>query len=101
MAKGYLMVRAVLADANDRPAFEHWYVTEHMPQAIEAFGALRGWRYWNRTDPDVHFAFYEFASVAEADALVSSSALAGMVAEFNRVWGSRVSRTREILEQAP
>ena len=100
MARAYFMVRAVLADAADRARFDHWYETEHLPDAIKAFRARRGWRCWSRTDPNVHFAFYEFASAAEAEALPGSPALRALVAEFDRIWEGRVSRTREILELA-
>ena len=100
MATAYFVVRAILADATDRPRFDHWYQTEHMPDAVAAFQARRGWRCWSRTDPTVHFAFYEFASVEEAESLAGSPGLQALVAEFDRVWGERVTRTREILELA-
>ena len=100
MATGYLMVRAVLAEASDRPRFDTWYETEHMPEAVAAFHARRGWRCWSRTDPAVHMAFYEFDDVGVAEALDGSAALLGLIAEFDRVWGGRVRRTREILELA-
>jgi len=85
MAKGCFVVRAEVPDIADRAAFDHWYATDHLPWAIKTFGAQRGWRCWCRTDPAVHYAFYEFADVAEAQ-------------DFDRVWGNRVSRGREILE---
>lgn len=98
--KGYLMVRAVLADAADRPRFDRWYETEHLPDALKSFGAERAWRCWSRTDPAVHYALYEFADVARAEAILESSELRRLVEEFDRTWGSRVTRTREILEAA-
>jgi hypothetical protein len=56
-------------------------------------------------DPAVHYAFYEFADVAEAEALIGSDKIKPLVADFDRVWGDRVSRRREVLEivqeQAP
>ena len=100
MATSYFVVRAVVADAADRPQFDHWYATEHLPDAVAAFGARRAWRCWSRTDPAVHFAFYEFADAQAAEALSASPALRRLVAEFDRVWGSRVTRTREVLELA-
>lgn len=100
MPKSYFMVRAKLIDAADRPRFDHWYKTAHLPDAVAAFQAQRGWRCWSRTDPTVHFAFYEFATAAGAEAVVGSPALQAMAAEFDRVWDDRVSRTREILELA-
>ena len=95
---GYLMVRAVLTETTDRPRFDRWYETEHLPDAVAGFGAMRGWRCWSRTDPSVHYAFYEFSDVTRAQAVLGSPELQGLVAEFDRVWGSRVTRTREILE---
>jgi hypothetical protein len=100
MAAGCFMVRAVVADAADRPGFDHWYETEHLPDAVAAFHARRAWRSWSRTDPSVHIAFYEFATVEEAEALGGSPALQALVAEFDRVWHGRVTRTREVLEVA-
>ncbi len=101
MAKGCLMVRAVLAEAEDRPRFDRWYETEHLPQAMAAFGAARAWRAWSRTAPGVHYAFYEFPTLAAAEALADSPGLRALIAEFDQVWGDRVTRSREILEVAP
>jgi hypothetical protein len=100
MAKGCLVVRAEVPDISDRAQFEHWYATDHLPWAIKAFGAQRGWRCWSRSDPAVHYAFYEFADVAQAQALIGSTKMEPLVADFDRVWGNRVSRRREILEIA-
>jgi hypothetical protein len=100
MATAFLMVRAVLADAADRPAFDHWYRTEHLPDARTAFAARRAWRCWSLTEPHVHLAFYEFADAAEATAAQGSAALVALVAEFDRVWAGRVTRTREFMETA-
>ena len=98
MAKSYFVVRAEVPDSADRAPFDHWYATDHFPWAIEVFGAQRGWRCWSRTDPAVHYAFYEFADFTEAQALIDSDKIKPLVADFDRVWGSRVSRRREILE---
>lgn len=93
-----LIVRASLADIADRNKFDRWYETEHLPDALKAFKARRAWRGWSQTNPLVHFAFYEFASVAEAQAIHSSPALTALIAEFDRTWGRRVARTREVIE---
>jgi hypothetical protein len=100
MVKGCFVVRAEVPDITDRAQFEHWYATDHLPWAIKAFGAQRGWRCWSRSDPAVHYAFYEFADVAQAQALTGSEKIKPLVADFDRVWGNRVSRQREILEVA-
>jgi hypothetical protein len=99
-AKACFVVRAVVTDPADRPGFDRWYQDEHLPEAIAAFGALRAWRCWSRTDPAVHYAFYEFADLARAEAIPGSPKLPALVAEFDRVWGTRIARTREVLEIA-
>ncbi len=98
MSKSYLVVRAEVPDAADRAPFDHWYATDHLPWAIRVFGARRGWRCWSRTESAVHYAFYEFADVAEARAATEPAKTSPLVADFDRVWGNRVSRRREILE---
>jgi hypothetical protein len=100
MAKGYLVVRAEVPDAAERERFDHWYASDHLPWAISVFGAQRGWRCWSRTDPAVHYAFYEFADLKRAQELIGSDAIKPLIADFDRVWGTRVTRRREILEIA-
>ncbi|MDE2007782.1 MAG: hypothetical protein KGI51_14530 [Rhodospirillales bacterium] len=100
MSEAYFLVRAALADPAERDRFEHWYETEHMPDAIAAFGAAGGWRCWSRTEPAVHFAFYSFPDAEAALAAAASPRLPALIAEFDRVWGGRVTRTREVLECA-
>ncbi len=43
-------------------------------------------------------AAYEFADVEGARKAVAPERIAPLVADFDRVWGSRVPRCREILE---
>ena len=99
MAKAYLAVRAEVPEA-ERERFEHWYDTDHLPWALRAFQARRAWRCWSRSSPGTHIAFYEFDSVAAAEAVVNSGAIKPLAADFDRVWGDRVPRRREILELA-
>jgi len=98
MGKAYLVVRAEVPDQADRAPFDHWYATDHLPWAIRVFGARRGWRCWSRADPAVHYAFYEFADLAEAQVATGSEKIAPLIADFDRAWGNRVPRRREILE---
>jgi hypothetical protein len=96
----YLIVRAQV-EPSIHDAFDTWYQNEHLPDAFKAFqafqarGAKRGWR---RLDADVHIAFYEFPDLAAAEALMASDILKGLVAEFDRHWGDKAPRTREIVE---
>ncbi len=93
----YLVVRAVVADPADRTPFDHWYRTEHLPDAVKAFKALSAMRGWSTLEPSVHTAYYRFDTLAEVEAIGSSPAIAALIAEFDRVWGDRVIRTRDIL----
>ena len=100
MATAVLIVRARLNNLSDRRKFDDWYRTEHLPSALRAFRAQRAWRCWSRTNPLVHLPLYEFPSVEEAEAILDSQALASQIAEFDRYWGTEVTRTREIVEVA-
>ena len=100
MATAVLIVRARLNNLSDRQKFDSWYGNEHLPVAVKTFRAQRGWRCWSRTNPLVHLALYEFATVEEAEDILDSAALASQIAEFDRVWGTEVTRTREIVEMA-
>ena len=93
----YLIVRAEVPEA-DREAFDVWYQDEHLPDAMKAFGTLSAMRGWSDVDPGVHLAFYEFPSIERAREVTSSDAIKGMIAEFDRVWQDRVTRTREIVD---
>jgi hypothetical protein len=95
----YLIVRAEAA-ASDRADFDHWYATEHLPDAVLAFGAARAWRGWSRLDTGVHYAFYEFVDAAQAEAIMTSDAIKRLIAEFDRVWGKRVTRSRDLVVSA-
>jgi hypothetical protein len=99
MAKALIAVRAEVPAA-ERARFDHWYETDHLPWALRAFAARRAWRCWSRSrdEPDVHYAFYEFDSVAAAEAAVAPETIGPLAADFDRVWGDRVPRRRSVLE---
>ena len=96
----YLIVRAVVADPADRPSFDHWYRTEHLPDALKAFAAESAMRGWSETDSSVHMAFYRFDTLHAAQAAGSGDAIKSLIAEFDRVWDVRVVRTRDIVSIA-
>ena len=96
--KAILIVRAEVADPSDRPLFDEWYGTEHLPEAAAVFGAERAWRSWSRLEPSVHYAFYEFDDVGAALAAVRSAAIASLVSRFDDAWCDRVTRTRDVVE---
>ena len=92
------IVRAQVADENLRKDFDRWYRDEHLPDAVKAFKARRAWRGWSDVDPSVHFAFYEFDDLARARAIPGSEAIRVLIAEFDRVWGDKVTRSRDIVD---
>src|SRR5262245_60552561 len=96
MPKSFLVVRATVADASKRAAFDRWYRDEHLPQAMEVFRAEKGWRFWSETDPAVHQATYQFADRAALDRATAPNNFKPLIDEFNRVFPD-VPRTREIL----
>jgi hypothetical protein len=93
----YLVVRAVVADPNDRAAFDRWYRAEHLPDAVKAFKAVAAMRGWSTVDPSAHTAWYRFDTLEQVQAISNSPEIAGLIAEFDRVWGPRVVRTRDIV----
>lgn len=92
------MVRAQVLDAAARKDFDRWYQDEHLPEALAGFKARRAWRGWSAVDASVHHAFYEFDNLAHAQAIIGSAALERLVADFDRVWGSKVTRGRDFVE---
>lgn len=93
----FLIVRAEV-DPAVRDAFDAWYRDEHLPDAVEALGASGAWRGWSAVEDHVHFAFYEFASLPEVGRAMASEAIQALIAEFDRHWEGRVTRTREAVE---
>jgi hypothetical protein len=96
MPLAYFVVRATVADAAKRKAFDEWYSREHLPDAAKAFGVKKAWRFWSVNNPSLHEAMYEFTDKAALDRAMSGDALKTLVAEFDRCW-PQVKRTRDVL----
>ncbi len=97
MAAAWLVVRATVADAADRARFDQWYREEHLPDAMKAFGVSTAWRGWSQQDPAVHCAHYRFESAERLETVATGPEIAALIAEFDRCWPGKVTRTREIL----
>ena len=95
---GRFIVRAQVLDASVEDDFDRWYQNEHLPDALKAFNARRAWRGWSEVEPNVHYAVYEFDDVEAARAIPGSPALKSLVAEFDRMWGDKVTRVRDIVD---
>lgn len=91
-----LMVRAKV-DPSVRDAFDAWYRAEHLPDAHKGMKPDRARRGWSRLEENTHIAFYEFPDLAAAEAAVNSERVAELIAEFDRHWDGKVTRTREVL----
>lgn len=99
MPRHTFIVRAVVADENERAAFDAWYSREHLPDAVKSFGVKTAWRYWSKTDPSVHSAMYQFDDLAALEAAVGGAEMKRLIADFDRDWPT-VKRSREILALA-
>lgn len=95
----HLIVTAQVPEP-DRTAFDHWYQTEHLRDAVSAFDIQHAQRGWSTTTAGTHVALYRFTDLAAAEHALASPAAAALIAEFDRVWQGRVTRTREIVRVA-
>ena len=95
----FLTVRATVADASKRRAFDGWYSKEHLPDAAKTFGASKAWRFWSVSDPSQHLATYQFADLASLERAMAGLEMKRLVADFDRDWPG-IPRTREITELA-
>ena len=99
MPATFFVVRATVADASKRAAFDEWYRTEHLPDAVKTFGAQKAWRFWSETDPAVHQATYQFADRAALDHGTRPEVMKRLVADFDKAWPG-IPRQREIMRLA-
>ena len=96
MPAAFFIVRATVTDAGKRAAFDKWYETEHLPDAVKSFGVKKAWRFWSATDPSLHQAMYQFDDEALLDRATKGEEMKRLIADFNRDWPD-VTRTREAL----
>ena len=99
MPATFFVVRATVADASKRAAFDEWYRKEHLPDALKTFGAQKAWRCWSETDPAVHQATYQFADRAALDYGTRPEVMKRLVADFDKAWPG-IPREREIIRLA-
>jgi hypothetical protein len=95
--KAYFMVRAEVPSESDRAQFDQWYGTHHLPLAMDKFQAEKGWRFWSRSDPSVHYALYQFKDMATLRDCLNSPGFKLLVADFDQAW-PRVTRSRDLIE---
>jgi hypothetical protein len=95
--KAYFMVRAQVPAESERAKFDQWYGTHHLPLAMDTLHADKGWRFWSRSDPSVHYAMYEFKDMATLRKCLDSPGFKMLVADFDEAW-PRVTRSRDLIE---
>jgi hypothetical protein len=95
--KAYFMVRVQVTNEAQRADFDRWYATHHLPLAMDRFRAEKGWRFWSRSDPSVHYAVYQFGDVATLRNRLESAGFKELVADFDQAW-PKVTRTRDLIE---
>ncbi len=96
MPKAYFVVRAVVEEQS-REKFDHWYATDHLPEALAGLKPEKGWRFWSAREAGVHYAVYRFADMASLDAALKSDAYKALAVDFDRSWPA-VTRTRDVLD---
>ena len=92
----FFIVRATVPDPTKRAAFDDWYRTEHLPDAVKSFGAQKAWRFWSESDPAVHQAIYQFADRAALERGTAPETMKRLVADFDKAWPG-IPRSREIM----
>ena len=95
--KIYFMVRAEVPSESERAEFDQWYGTHHLPLAMDTLHADKGWRFWSRSDPLIHYAMYEFNDMATLRKCLDSPGFKMLVADFDEAW-PRVRRSRDLVE---
>ena len=93
----YLIVRAEV-EKESRDKFDHWYETEHLPDALREFKAVSAMRGWSDIEANVHLAFYECPDLPTLNNLLSSDLMKEFIKEFDSHWAGKVTRTREVFE---
>ena len=96
-SKAYFMVRAQVTNESERAQFDGLYGTHHLPLAMDKLRAEKGWRFWSRSDPSVHYALYRFSDMATLRSRLDSADFKLLVADFDQAW-PKVARSRDLIE---
>jgi hypothetical protein len=87
-------VESVVAEGYE-DEFNHWYEVEHVPDAVRLLpGILRVTRWASITEPKTFCTAYEFADRAQVTRVMEGPEITGLIAEFDRKWGTNVRRVR-------
>ena len=99
LGRVFILIRSVVANPDDREAFDRWYEKDHFPLIFSRLDVMQGTRFWSHSDPTVHYALMEFADISALRRAANSEGFKFLIADYDRAWGSRVTRTRDIVEE--
>ena len=77
--------------------FDNWYEKKHLPEAKQSFSAISSSRGWEIENEDIHYAYYEFGDLEEANEILKSEALNKMINIYDKKWSNQIERTRKII----
>jgi hypothetical protein len=63
----------VVANPDDRKAFDHWHQTDHIPLVFSKIANVtQAWRFWSKSEPATHYLLSEFSNMSEFQRAVNS-----------------------------
>ena len=77
--------------------FDYWYEKEHLFEAKQTFSAIFASRGWEIENEDIHYAYYEFGDLEEANEILKNEALNKMINIYDKKWSNQIERTRKII----
>ena len=77
--------------------FDDWYEKEHLFEAKQTFYAISASRGWEIENEDIHYAYYEFGDLEEANEILKSDALKKMINIYDKKWSNQIDRIRKVI----
>ena len=99
MPATFFLVRSVVA-RRLREKFDHWYSTDHLPWAIQAFKCEKAWRLLERGRAGRALRGLSLCRQGACDAALGCDEFKALVADFSRAWPEGVTRTRDVVTLA-
>ena len=92
----FLSVRATV-EAGREDEFNHWYNTEHLPDAVNMFPGCLGAARYRVTDGDgshQYMALYAFRTEAELKAVIGGAEIKELIRRYDEAIGAFSTRSR-------
>ena len=94
--KVFLVVKSFVP-SHLKQKFDDWYEKEHLSEAKNTFYAISASRGWVMEKEDMHYAYYQFDNLKEANKILKGEALRKMIKIFDKKWSDQVYKTRKII----